>query len=57
MSLLPLPARGLVLDLVGEQEREPAVPEDERAVAEDLVGDEAVAAVALVFPAGAVHRS
>ena len=29
-----LAGRGLVLDLVGEEEREPAVPEDERAVAE-----------------------
>ncbi len=50
-----LAAGGLVLNLIGEQEREPAVPQDERAVAEHLVGDEAVAAVALVLPARAVH--
>src|SRR5262249_31320536 len=46
---------GLVLALVAGNERAPAVPEDDAAVAEQLVGHQAVAAVAVVLVGGAVH--
>src|SRR5262249_32934734 len=52
---LRLAAAGLLLLDVAEQERPPAVPEDDAAVAEDLIRDEAVAAVAVVLEVGAVH--
>ena len=50
-----LAGRVLVFELIREHKREPAVPEDQHAAAEEFVRDQAVATVALVVPVGTVH--